>query len=242
MIPSSPHRDTGAAEIERIRREYARRSDEMRRTYGWDQAVNRYWHTQTFRAALAALTDHGAFPLSGPIADFGCGRGNWLLEFVQWGVYPSELAGIDLAAAHLADARRRLPQADLQEGDARHTPWPDNHFSLVSQFVIFTSILEDSVRKGVAAEMWRVLRPGGFVLWYDFRYNNPGNKQVRAVTKQELKSLFPQGEFDIRSVTLVPPIARHVVPVSWLAALVLEKIPFLRSHYLALIRKPASTL
>ena len=33
-------------------------------------------------------------------------------------------------------------------------------------------------------------------------------------------------------VTLAPPIARKLAPISWLAYYLLEKIPFLQAHYL----------
>jgi hypothetical protein len=41
-------------------------------------------------------------------------------------------------------------------------------------------------------------------------------------------------------VTLAPPIARRLVPVSWLAAAALERLVVFNTHYLGVIRKPAS--
>jgi ubiquinone/menaquinone biosynthesis C-methylase UbiE len=177
------------------------------------------------------------FPLENrSVADIGCGSGRWLLEFAQWEA--SGLHGIELDPGRLQRAKERLPSADLQTGDARHLPWADNSFDLVSHFTVFSSILNDSVRKQIAAEMLRVAKPGGVVLWYDFRVNNPRNPNVRGVTAREIRELFPGCDIRLRSVTLAPPLARAVVPVSWIAALLLEKLPFLRTHYLGIIRKP----
>jgi len=65
---------------------------------------------------------------------------------------------------------------------------------------------------------------------------------VRAVTGAEIRSLFPGCPVELGSTTLAPPISRRVVPVSWVLALALEKFPFLRTHYLAVIRKPCAAL
>jgi hypothetical protein len=53
-----------------------------------------------------------------------------------------------------------------------------------------------------------------------------------------LRRLFPGFAMRIRRVTLAPPLARLVAPRSRLAADLLERLPPLRTHILALIRKP----
>jgi ubiquinone/menaquinone biosynthesis C-methylase UbiE len=176
------------------------------------------------------------FPLEGKsVADIGCGSGTWLLEFAQWEA--SHLHGIDLDESQVGRAKARFPSADLRVGDAQHLPWPDSSFDLVSQFVMFTSILSVTVKMQIAREMWRVAKPGGAILWFDFRVNNPSNKNVRGIPSSEIHSLFPDGSIRLRRVTLAPPLARRIVPVSWIAASCLEKIPLLRTHYLGIIRK-----
>jgi hypothetical protein len=87
--------------------------------------------------------------------------------------------------------------------------------------------------------MMRVLKPSGAILWFDFRVNNPRNPGVRGVRAREIASLFPDCSIRLKSVTLAPPLARVIVPRSWIAACMLEKIPFLRTHYLGVIRKRA---
>jgi hypothetical protein len=41
-------------------------------------------------------------------------------------------------------------------------------------------------------------------------------------------------------VTLAPPIARRLVPLSWMAAMALEKLSMLNTHYLGIIRKTSA--
>jgi hypothetical protein len=102
---------------------------------------------------------------------------------------------------------------------------------------VLSSILDQKVRRLVASEAVRVIAPGGVLLWYDFAYNNLRNPNVRKVDRSELKRLFPQLAGEIRSVTLAPPLARLVAPRSWLLAALLENVPVLRTHLLAVLKK-----
>jgi ubiquinone/menaquinone biosynthesis C-methylase UbiE len=232
--------DAEAREIQRIRAEYERRKREVPRDfYSWGRLSNCFQHTQLVRDAIAELTREKMFPLENRrVADIGCGSGRWLLEFAQWDA--SDLHGIDLDESQIQRARERFPSADLHTGDARHLPWADDSFDLVSQFTLFTSILNDTVKKQIAQEMLRVVRPNGVILWFDFCFNNPRNSSVSGIKSDEIHSLFPNCAIRLRRVTLAPPLARLVVPISWIAASLLETIPFLRTHNLGIIHKFAN--
>jgi SAM-dependent methyltransferase len=229
--------DCDAGEIQRIRAEYERRHREIPRDfYSWGRLPNYFLDTQLVRDCIIELRRENMFPLENlSVADIGCGSGRWLLEFAQWEA--SNLHGIELDEARVRRAKERLPSADLHVGDARHTPWADNSFDLVSHFTLFSSILNENVRKQIAAEMLRIVKPTGIILWFDFRVNNPRNPGVRGIGSKEIQGLFPNCAVRLRSVTLAPPLARLVVPISWIAAALLEKVPFLKTHYLGLIRK-----
>jgi hypothetical protein len=104
---------------------------------------------------------------------------------------------------------------------------------------VFTSVLDPEMKQAMAAEMLRVLRPHGIILWYDFFWKNPANPYVRPVGKEELRQLFPGCAFDLRRVSLAPPLARLVAPRSWAASAVLSRVPALCTHYLGAIYRPA---
>ncbi len=74
-------------------------------------------------------------------------------------------------------------------------------------------------------------------MWYDFKYNNPKNPNVRKVTKKELRELFPRLSGEVKSVTLAPAITRLVAPVSWTLATALSAVPLLRTHLIAVLGK-----
>ena len=186
-------------------------------------------------------------PLDGKwFLDVGCGAGLQLLEFETWGVRREDLAGLDLNDDRVRRARARLCSspaaggkgADIRVADAVHLPWPNATFDVVHQSVVFTSIVDADVKKAVAAEMLRVLKPGGVVTWYDFLFDNPKNASVKRVGAREIRSLFPGCTVSLKRVTLAPPIARRLVPIAWLAAVLLEQMVFLNTHYLGIIRKP----
>jgi ubiquinone/menaquinone biosynthesis C-methylase UbiE len=227
------------SELERIRAEYSRRGREIPSDYyQWNRPVNLYFQCQLMRDIISFLDQHGMFPLNGrSIADIGCGSGAWLLEFAQWGAECAHLAGVDLDENRIKTARASLPAADLHAGSATTLAWPNASLDLVSQFTLFSSILSTDMRKAVAAEMLRVLKPGGAVLWYDLAYDNPRNPNVKGIGSAQVQSLFPECDLSTRRVTLAPPVARISVPVSWILSSALEKLPFLRTHHLHLIRK-----
>jgi len=232
---------SGNVEAARIQREYERRAKDIPAGfYGLDKSANFFAHCQVARRTISLLSHHGLLPLQGrKIADIGCGAGNWLLEFMQWGAKPDDLFGIDLDASRIDEARERIPGATLRAGDASALPLAGGLIDLACQFTAFSSVLDEPMKQAMAAEMLRVLRDDGAILWYDLRVGNPANPAVRGIGMDELRHLFPGCRFDAHRVTLAPPIARAVAPRSWTAASLLEKLPALCSHSLVLIGKVA---
>lgn len=173
------------------------------------------------------------------ILDVGCGDGVWIRDFIRWGADPRCITGVDLLEARVANARRLSPLGvTVQCRNATALDTPDESFDIIIQSTVFTSILSDEVRRGLAGEMLRVLKPTGVILWYDFHVNNPWNRDVRGVTRREIHTLLDGCTVELRRITLAPPVTRLVAPVSWWVCHVLSAIPFLRTHYFGAIRKP----
>ena len=190
------------------------------------------------RAAAVMLHRAGVFPKAGDLClEVGFGWLGWLGTLLNWGVRERDLHGIDVDPVQVNRGREILPLADLRVGDASHLPWESNRFRLVIASTLFTSLLDQNVRRLAADEITRVLAGGGALLWYDFAVNNPRNPAVRKVSRRELRQLFPRLTGEIRSVTLAPPLARLVAPRSWALATLVEAIPLLRTHLLAVLVK-----
>lgn len=175
------------------------------------------------------------------ILDVGCGYGVGLREFIRWGARPENLFGIDLLGERVEVARHLCPACvSIQQGNATALPWSSGTFDLVSQGTLFTSLLDPQMRRQAAQEMVRVLKPGGMVLWFDFRVNNPRNPDVRGVGRREIQELFPGCAVCLLHTVLLPPLARRLAPYSWLLCEILAKIPFLCTHYAGAIRRPVA--
>jgi SAM-dependent methyltransferase len=195
---------------------------------------------ERMRAVTTLLRARGTGDLSRlRILDIGCGTGRNLLEMLLFGAAPENLVGNDLQADRLARARHVLPPAvQLLPGDATELRLDAESFDIVHQSVVFSSILDDTLQQRLAECMWRWVRPGGGVLWYDFVYNNPVNPDVRGVPLRRVKELFPGGVTRHRWVTLAPPISRRVVRIHESLYAVFNVLPFLRTHVVCFIGKP----
>jgi ubiquinone/menaquinone biosynthesis C-methylase UbiE len=224
-------------EEERIRSAYAAREGEA--CYA-ESLAGRFQIQERERHVLQLLDRHDLMPLSGRrILEVGCGTGKWLRDLIAWGADPENIFGMELLQASAARARRLCPQSvTIECGNAAELRFESESFDIVLQATVFTSVLDLEMKRAMAAEMLRVLRPRGVILWYDFFFKNPRNPYVLPVTKTEIRQLFPGCSLELRRVTLAPPLARLVAPRSWVACSVLSRIPPLCTHYLGAIRRP----
>jgi ubiquinone/menaquinone biosynthesis C-methylase UbiE len=239
------------SEANRILREYERRERVLPpELYAATKPVNLFLRHGRERALLAMLSRQNLLPLGERrILDVGCGSGQWLVDFETWGAKRANLAGIDLIPARVRVAQLRLTAsrdkdgkvlsagADIRVGDASRLPWDDRSFDIVCQSMVFSSILDSGMRQTVAREMARVLSAGGAVVWYDFFTNNPRNPNVRGIRRAEVSRLFPEFRMDSRRVTLMPPLARWLVPRSRLVADILAEMRLSNTHFMMVLRR-----
>lgn len=238
--------EPGVDEVARIQAEYARR--ERAGPYEPDWKVRLYVRQRRERALLEELARAEALPLTGRrVLDVGCGPGQWLADFETWGAERTNLAGIELDPERARAARERLAptargpvagEADIREGNAAELPWPDGSFDIVLQSTVLSSILDDGLRRAVAAEMARVLAPGGIIVSYDMRVTNPRNPHVRGLGARELAELFEGFEIRTRRVRMLQQLTRRAVRISWTLTAALESTHLLRTHLLATLWRP----
>jgi SAM-dependent methyltransferase len=227
------------SEIERIKQAYARRDLlDKNKLYTNFNPSALFISQQRERALIKALKRTGIDTLSNKrILDVGCGSGGVLREFVRYGASHDNLYGIDLLPDRIESARKISPDIDLRCGNAEELPYENKLFDIVLLFTVLTSVFDPKMKKNIASEALRVLKPAGIIIYYDYRYNNPWNPDVRGIGKNEIRSLFPDCGLNFSLTTLAPPIIRVIAPYSWLLCYLMEKIPLLRTHYLAIIRK-----
>lgn len=173
------------------------------------------------------------------VLDVGCGTGGFLRKLIEWGVQPINLIGTEFLEDRLDIARRCSP-SEIQWHLGGLEDVSSSRFDLVSTNTVFSSILDVNERLAFSREMWRVLKPGGWLLVFDFRYNNPSNNNVRKVIPKELADYWKEGaNIQYKTLLLAPPLARRIIPLSPLLASFLTKLfPFLRSHFCFMLQKP----
>ncbi|MCI0664586.1 MAG: class I SAM-dependent methyltransferase, partial [Acidobacteria bacterium] len=191
---------------------------------------------QRQREILSLLHREGYFPLTSKrILEIGCASGGVLREFLSYGATPYLLHGAELEPCRIANAKAVTPHLPLISADGRSLPYPDSCFDMVMQFTVFSSILNEDIKRAIADEMRRVLRPGGLILWYDF-WLNPINPEARGISLAEIRRLFPGCRISFRRLSLAAPLARRLAPYSWLACYLLDRLRIFNTHYLAVIR------
>lgn len=123
-----------------------------------------YWKPGTawFRALeLDAYLAAGA-KLTGPTLDLGCGDGRVAGMLVEMGLVDAPVAGLDLSARQLAEARRGSPHRLLVRAEGGRLPFRDGSFSSILCNGVLCSIADGP--DATLAEIHRVLAPGGTIV------------------------------------------------------------------------------
>jgi len=243
MTVGSDDRGSGVsdAEIARIRDVYSRRDASCKPAlYDWHLPDVRV-QGGVFQRELALALKRTLGPDLSQVSllDVGCGHGSLLRLIGEWGAPFDQMCGVDLLEDRIRRARAMSPvgpkwivgQADIL----------DSTYDLVCACTVFSSLLSDSERRRLAQLMWNRVRPGGWLLVFDFRVGNPRNPHVRRVTREEVRYLFPGESEYWKTLLLAPPLARIIAPLSVSIAYSLEALlPFLRTHFFFMVRRPAS--
>lgn len=186
--------------------------------------------------ALARLLRRSrfAFP-EGRWLEDGCGRGDFLLTLTRFGAVPARAAALDRDSEGLPAARRRFPATAFAQGDAAALPFRDNVFSFATAATLFSSIPPGANRTRAAAELSRVLTPGGSLLWFDFVESN---EKTRGLGIDEVRTLFPDWPATAYHFGLRFGWASLLVNKSLWLAHALAALGIARSHWLILFTKP----
>ena len=222
--------------------------DQIRHTYAdYRQTRERLWDASNpgfarladdRDVALVALLRSATAPHSkARVLDVGCGPATVAVAAQAAGVEAS-WTGVDLLADSIETARRRAPFGTWVEASADQLPFASGSFDVAVASTLFSSLPTRDLENAAALEVARVLSPSGYLIWYDLRYDNPRNPAVHGIDRSDLRLLFPGWSMELRSITLLPPIARRLgfaVPVAYP---VLEAIPLLRSHLIGRLWRP----
>lgn len=120
------------------------------------------------RMAIPPVVEHARSHPALRVLDLGSCTGHYLAQ-LRRALPRAELHGIDLSQPFLAHARRLLgddPGVTLHHGNFESLPFADASFDVVTGVFLFHELPRD-VRRIVAREARRVLRPGGLFVALD---------------------------------------------------------------------------
>jgi SAM-dependent methyltransferase len=170
------------------------------------------------------------------VIDVGCGEGR-MLKMARDSGASADWYGVDLLADRIDIATDVLPDGHFVVASADSTPFSDASFDIALAMTLFSSIPSRELEDAVASEITRIVRPGGYLIWYDIRYSNPSNPRVHGLSVDRIRALFPAWHDELDTFTVAPPIARRLGLLTPVAYPVLHAIPVLRSHLIGRLQK-----
>jgi ubiquinone/menaquinone biosynthesis C-methylase UbiE len=137
-----------------------------------------------YSAQLYDFVANGAFIKGKDILEVGCGRGGGL-SYINRYLSPNSATGIDLSKKGIDFCRQYYSKEGIEflHGNAQNLEFRDSAFDVVIN--IESSHRYDQMDKFLA-EVHRVLKPGGFFLFADFRHEN----ELEELTRQLKNSDF----------------------------------------------------
>ena len=238
MIIYNNNMDENLKEIEEIKRRY-----ETREKKSWRYNIVDPWMFKSEQekeiAIIKWIKTCSILPLEEiKLLEIGCGNGGNLLQFLRLGFSPENLIGNELLEERFIASRNKLPEKlKLIQGNALDLNFETLQFNVVFQSMVFSSILDEKFKLQLAKTMWGWVKEGGGILWYDFIYNNPWNKDVKGISYNKVKEYFPKGSNKKWKITLAPPLSRVVTKIHPSFYNILNLFPFLRTHILCWIQK-----
>jgi 2-polyprenyl-3-methyl-5-hydroxy-6-metoxy-1,4-benzoquinol methylase len=150
------------------------------------------------------------------VLDAGCGVGWGTRLLLHAGAAGASAIDLDLEAVE--EARRRVPDADVRQGDLANLPWPDEQFDLV---VCFEAIEHVRQQEQALDELVRVLAPGGILMVSSpnprvypagnrFHINELTPEELHAAVHRRLPNVCLLHQHEQMASVLVPPGALEV--------------------------------
>lgn len=150
---------------------------------------------RTIASGAEAFVEQLPVPLGARVLDVACGTGNLAIPLARQGAV---VTGVDIAPNLLAQARERAAAENLavtfEEGDAEQMPYADASFDVVVS--MFGAMFAPRPEL-VAAELARVLKPGGLLAMANWNPESFSGKMFKVGSRH------------------VPPAAGIPPPVLW---------------------------
>jgi len=166
------------------------------------------------------------------VLDVGCGTGRSSRMYLDVGVMPEQIVGVDLRAGALSRARRAHRGIRYQQYSGSRLPLNDAGSSWVSLCTVMSSVPPGEARIRIADEVHRVLSPDGFLFYWDLVTANP----FAGGDALEVGELFPRLDLvSTRAVRVMGLLERENEP----GTIGARVAPAGATHVAALLRRTA---
>lgn len=125
-----------------------------------------------YRLSLLHATTHALRLSRVPVSelkllDLGCGNGRSTRMYLDLGLRPEQLRGLDLRPGAIELAQRLNPSIQFDVYNGRDFPFADQTFNWIHLSTVISSIREQSHRQELTDQISRKLQPGGYVFYFD---------------------------------------------------------------------------
>jgi ubiquinone/menaquinone biosynthesis C-methylase UbiE len=182
---------------------------------------------------LRFLQQSGCIKASKKVLEVGCGIGTIVHWLLQQGC---QAVGTDISSVAVEYGKRKYPHISLKVESAEQLSYPDEEFDLVMSFDVFEHLSKVDMH---LAEVYRVLKPGGYYLLQtpnkfsnalfetvrnrslSWQYYHPSLHSPRQLRKRLIKNglrvqfvkMNPVTPFFLKKLPQVPPLLwliRHI--------------------------------
>lgn len=220
-------------EVKKIQERYQRRD---RKGLSGRYVNNRYEilsRTERESVYTGIITDHFKCPPTElSVLEIGAGTGVNILYFQNLGIPDEQIHANELLDERVGILRKKFSGINIYSGNALDIP-NNVRFDVVMQSLVFTSVLDKKFKSKLSQKLIGLTSSNGLILWYDFIYDNPFNRDVKGIGKKEIKSYFPGFKMDFFRVTVVPPVGRMFPGLYPF----FKKFLFMKSHLVVAIKK-----
>lgn len=211
-----------SAEIDRLKAAYINRDDNIY-SPSWKESIyhprhplGRLFYEHNYNILVDALNAIDLPLENSKVLDFGCGTGGWLRLLVEMGAKTKNLTGIDLSASRVATAKQNNPAINWRQEKGDRISFASDQFDLVMQIVVFSSIININLARTLLAELQRVTKPGGYILWIDHKNNH--SETLSGYSIEQLSGYLPDCSLVYRE-SVHPRYFRNRYQHPWLCRL-----------------------
>ncbi len=179
------------------------------RTKATDQVS---WFQEHAGRSLDMIRQTGLKPEEAAIIDVGAGASVLVDDLLDAGY--RHVTALDISISALAASKVRLAnragQVNWLVGDIRNIELPPATYDIWHDRAVFHFLTQDEDRKRYVDQVWRSVRPGGYVVVATFGPNGPlqcSNLDVRRYTPESL-----HGEFDTGYELISHATELHTTP------------------------------